>query len=392
MDDAIKLRDGKLHIFKQPGCQNYYFRFFVNGKYVTRTAKTSNLALAKSTAENFHDSYRFNNVTANGKPKHTWDEAEKGVLRSLALEDTASTSRIRTYSVKFAILRKFFDAKPLEEINKTDTLEEYVAWRRNVYRTYVRHDTLTNKTLRRDFDVLRALLKYALRQEWIDRICAFPKLRSAPKAGGWFSPSEWKHLKKVAKQWIAEAPHEEEKQQRLYVWDYSLFLVHTGLRVDEAFHVSFADISPDAQLKNVCYIKVRGGKMAGRMEETECIGLVGAVFAIQRRADANPEHKPTDLVFPKNPREKLHKLLTLAGLAKDQRGERRTAKNFRHTFIMFRLSQGVDVYKLAKNCRTSVDMISKHYGSYINSRMSRDELIKFNTEPQKEPKAKGVGT
>lgn len=392
MDDSIKLRDGKLHIFKQPGCQNFYYRFFVNGKYLTRTAKTSNLALAKSTAENFYDSYRFNHIAADGKHKHSWDEAEKGVLRSLGLEDTTSTSRIRTYSVKFAILRKCFDKKSIEEINKTNTLEEYVAWRRNVYRTYVRHDTLTNKTLRRDFDVLRAILKYALRQEWIERICTFPKLRSVPKAGGWFTLAEWKHLQKVAKQWIAEAQHEDEKQQRLYVWDYSLFLVHTGMRVDEAFHVSFADISLDAQLKTVCYIKIRGGKMAGRMKETECIGLVGAVSAIQRRAEAQPEHKPTDLLFPKNPREKLHKLLTLAGLDKDQRGERRTAKNFRHTFIMLRLLQGVDVYKLAKNCRTSVDMISQHYGSYINSRMSRDELIKFNIEPQNEPTAKGVGT
>ena len=389
MDNSIKLRDGKLHIFKQPGCQNYYFRFFYEGKYVTRTAKTSNLALAKSEAENFHDSYRFTHTTAEGKPTHTWDEAEKGVLRSLALEDATSTSRIRTYAVKFAILRKFFDAKSLEEINKTDTLEAYVAWRRNVYRTYVRHDTLTNKTLRRDFDVLRRILKYALRQEWIARICEFPKLGSVPKAGGWFTLAEWKHLQKVAKSWISQSRHEGEKQERLYVYDYMMFLVHTGLRVDEAFHVSFADISPDAQLKNVCYIKVHGGKMAGRMNETECIGLVGAVSAIQRRKDAQPEHKPTDPVFPKNPREKLHKLLTLAGLAKDHRGERRTAKNFRHTFIMLRLLQGVDVYKLAKNCRTSVAMISQHYGSYINSRMTRDELIKFNTEPLKEPKTVG---
>lgn len=387
MTDSLKLRDGKLHIFKQPGCANYYFKFFVNGKYLTRTTKTTNLALAKSTAENFYDSYKFTHLT-NGKFSHTWDEAEKGVLRSLALEDTASTSRLKTYKVKFAILRKFFDTKPIDVLNKTTTLEEYVAWRRTVYRTDKRHDTLTNKTLRRDFDCIRAVLKYALRQEWIDRICEFPQLRSVPKAGGWFTLIEWKHLQKVAKQWIAESRTERQKKVRHYIYDYIIFLIHTGLRVDEAFHVSFADISPDPQLATVCYIKVRGGKMAGRMKESECIGLVGAVSAIERRKAAHPTHKPTDLIFPENPRHMLHKLLTLAGIEKDQRGERRTAKNFRHTFIMLRLLQGVDVYKLAKNCRTSVEVISQHYGSYINARMSRDELIKFNMEPQKDPQSK----
>jgi len=387
MEDLLKCRDGKLHIFKQPGCQNYYYRFFVNGKYLTRTAKTNNLALAKSTAENFYDSYRFNNISTDGKHNHSWDEAEKGVLRSLSLEDTTSTSsRMRTYSVKFAILRKFFREKSIDEINKTNTLQEYIEWRRNVYRTYVRHDTLTNKTLRRDFDVLRALLKYALSQEWIDKICTFPKLRCTPNSGGWFEQTEWEHLQNIAKDWISEPQQKDEKQKRLYVFDYMMFLINTGIRVDEVFHVSFADISPDAQVKTVCYIKIRGGKMADRMKDSEYVGLADAVSAIERRKEAYPEHKPTDLLFPYNPREKLHKLLTLAGLAKDQQGRRMTARNFRHSYIMFRLLKGVDVYKLAKNCRTSVEVIEKHYGSPINARLSRDELIKFYNGPLREKK------
>ena len=381
-DEIIKLRDGRLHIFKQAGCQNYFYRFFVNGKYRTRTSKTSNLSLAKSTAETDYDSYRFNNLTADGKHSHAWDDAERGVLASLTLEEGTRTSRLTTYKVKLGVLRKFFGSMSLEQINKTKAVEEYVKWRRTVYQTHVHHEVVTNKTLRRDFDVLRAILKYALREGWIEKICELPILSVTPKAGGWFTLAEWKHLQKVARQWIERSPNEKEQRQREYIYDYMMFLVHTGLRVDEAFHVRYRDISPDEKDPRFCYITVRGGKLAYTMKATECIGLVGAVSAIERRKKTQPNHKPTDLLFPTNPRVKLHELLVAAGLDRDERGERRTAKNFRHTFIMLRLLQGVDVYKLAKNCRTSVSQIERHYGSYINARMSRDELTKFSDPPR----------
>jgi hypothetical protein len=72
----------------------------------------------------------------------------------------------------------------------------------------------------------------------------------------------------------------------------------------------------------------------------------------------------------------------------DDRKHRRTAKSFRHTYIMLRLLRGVDVYKLARNCRTSVKMIEQHYGSSINAKMSKDELLNFRSEPRKKGEEK----
>lgn len=387
-NEIIKLRDGRLHIFKQPKCENYFYRFFVNRKYLTRTTKTSNLSLAKSTAETAYDSYRFHNLTPDGNFSHSWDDAEKGVLASLSLEEETRSSRVQTYKVKLGVLRKFFGSMSLQQINKIQAVEEYVKWRRTVYQTHVHNEVVTNKTLRRDFDVLRAILKYALREGWIEKMCQFPVLTVTPKAGGWFTLAEWKHLQKVARQWIERSPNDKEHKEREYLYDYMMFLVHTGLRVDEAFHIQYRDISPDEKDSRFCYITVRGGKLAYTMKSSECIGLMGAVSSIERRKKANPERKPSDLLFPINPREKLRELLIAAGLERDERGARRTAKSFRHTFIMLRLLQGVDVYKLAKNCRTSVSQIERHYGSYINARMSRDELIKFSYPPNEKGTSK----
>ncbi len=71
--EIFKLCDGRLHIFKQPKCENYFYCFFVNGRYLTRTTKTSNLSLAKSIAETAYDSYHFNNLSPDGKFRHSWD-------------------------------------------------------------------------------------------------------------------------------------------------------------------------------------------------------------------------------------------------------------------------------------------------------------------------------
>jgi integrase len=157
------------------------------------------------------------------------------------------------------------------------------------------------------------------------------------------------------------------------------------MRVDEALHVRFEDVeihkgkkgrpNQDDE-KDYLFVKVKGGKLSYRIAANEMIGLVGAVTAVERLKCLTPNFQPTDLLFPINPRKMLHQLFNDAGLLFDEHGKRRTAKSFRHTYIMLRLLRGIDIYTLAKNCRTSVKMIEQHYGSYLTARMRRAELTK----------------
>ncbi len=376
--DVLKLRDGRLHLFRQPKSQNYFWRTFIDGKYLTRTTKTSNLALAKSLAENAYDKLHFTAVTPEGTRGHAWSVCEAGLIKSLQVDETRP-SRLTSHRVKLKILRLFFETRIVESI-RTKDIEDYIVWRKTVFkpsRENYHKGMVANKTLAADLLTLRQVLKFAKREQFIALVPDFPTISIIPHAKGWFTNDEWTNLRKVAMRWVTETDRPAEQQARQYVYDYMLFLVHTGMRVDEALCVRFDDVAPDPEDTKLCFITIRGGKLSYRMKPTECIGMVGAVNAIQRQRDARPDHLPADLVFPKNPRAQLHELLVLADLHKDERGERRTAKNFRHTFIMFRLLQGVDVFKLAKNCRTSVKMIEAHYGSYINARLSKKELTKF---------------
>ena len=41
----------------------------------------------------------------------------------------------------------------------------------------------------------------------------------------------------------------------------------------------------------------------------------------------------------------------------------------RHTYICFRLMEGADIYQIAKNCRTSVEMIENFYAAHIKTNL-----------------------
>jgi len=56
-------------------------------------------------------------------------------------------------------------------------------------------------------------------------------------------------------------------------------------------------------------------------------------------------------------------------LKTDREGNDRTSYSLRHTYISMRLMEGADIYQVAKNCRTSVEMIEKYYASHIKDRL-----------------------
>ena len=65
-------------------------------------------------------------------------------------------------------------------------------------------------------------------------------------------------------------------------------------------------------------------------------------------------------------------VLGAAGLKKGQVGQTRTMYSLRHTAIMFRLlyGKGIDLLTLARNARTSVQMIEKFYASQLTAEMN----------------------
>jgi hypothetical protein len=93
--------------------------------------------------------------------------------------------------------------------------------------------------------------------------------------------------------------------------------------------------------------------------------------------------QPTDLIFPKWQRELFRTILDEENLRVDREGRPRTAYSLRHTYICLRLMEGADIYQIAKNCRTSVEMIEKYYASHIKTNLVAAEINKMRPRPKK---------
>lgn len=61
-------------------------------------------------------------------------------------------------------------------------------------------------------------------------------------------------------------------------------------------------------------------------------------------------------------------------MKKDREGSARTFYSLRHTYISHRLLEGADIYQIAKNCRTSVEMIEKHYAAHIKDMIDAEAV------------------
>ena len=95
---------------------------------------------------------------------------------------------------------------------------------------------------------------------------------------------------------------------------------------------------------------------------------------------------PTHLIFPRWQRELFKTILDETNLRFDREGRPRTAYSLRHTYICLRLMEGADIYQIAKNCRTSVEMIEKYYAAHIKT--SLDAAAINVMRPKKNKKGK----
>jgi integrase len=99
---------------------------------------------------------------------------------------------------------------------------------------------------------------------------------------------------------------------------------------------------------------------------------------------ARPDRRT--FIFPKWQRELFKTILDEQNLRFDREGRPRTAYRLRHTYICLRLMEGADFYQIAKNCRTSVEMIEKYYAAHIKTSLDAAAINVMRPERNKKGK------
>jgi hypothetical protein len=113
-----------------------------------------------------------------------------------------------------------------------------------------------------------------------------------------------------------------------------------------------------------------------------CKSMPGAIMPFERVCKRK-NLKPTDKIFEKSPRELMNTVLDELNLKFDRDGHIRTSYSLRHSYICLRRHEGADIYQVAKNCRTSIELIEIYYGRHLknNSDASAVNVRKARPKP-----------
>jgi len=358
------------------------------------------LANSKDVAEDWYLTLAGKLKAGVLKTERTFREVAKQFMKEYVIitEGQRSPAWVKGHEIRLRLhLLPFFGRLGISEVT-SGKVQEY-----RVHRMTPPKDAPENwkpparSTLHDEIVTLRLCLKTAIRHGWLTHL---PDLSPPYRTQGkivhrpWFSPEEYKQFVAASRDYAQNPPREWDRWDAEQVHDYILFIANTGLRPDEAGNLQHRDVSiveDEATGKRILEIEVRGKRGVGF-----CKSMPNAVRVYERLRDrprrvgpsqterARRERgevgeplpqvirtpQPTDLVFPGEHKRIFNGILKRANLKFDRDGKSRTAYSLRHTYICLRLMDGADIYQVAKNCRTSVEMIEKFYAAHLKNTLN----------------------
>jgi len=417
---------GLVQLYKRTRSRYWQCSASYKGRQFRTSTKEDDLAQAKQFAEDWYLEVRGKmraGVLPEGK---TFAQAAEQFLKEYEVitEGQRSKKWVEGHGIRLRLhLLPFFGNFRLSEITP-GKVQEY-----RVHRMTTRPDPAHSRkasgngsapvdagsfkvpsrsTLHDEIVTLRQVLKTAIRHGWLSHLHDFsPPYRTQGKIAHrpWFSPEEYKQLYTATRQYAHDQKGKRHQWNAEQVHDYILFMANTGLRPDEAtaknlLHRDVTIAKDQATGGRILEIEVRGKRGVGY-----CKSMPAAVDYYQRllnretpesmRARKEAERQgikleaklpqPNDPVFPGNHIKLFNGVLSRTKLKVDREGNKRTAYSLRHTYICMRLMEGADIYQIAKNCRTSVEMIEKFYAAHIKNTLDAASINVMRSRAARQP-------
>ncbi len=241
---------------------------------------------------------------------------------------------------------------------------------------------LSPGSLKKHTNLLSKILKLAMRENLIDRMPMMPSIKLSDSPRGWFSIKEYDELRKKLQELIDKGLVVRGQKITKELSYLVTFMVNTFLRPSDLKNLRHRNIEVVENEQKYLRITTEQSK-------TENLPIVSMEFAINIYKDIlnlRIESKKDDYVFFPNISNRdramkimssqFNEVLKYADLKNSSSGEPRTLYSLRHTAIMLRLTKGdhIDLLTLARNARTSVDMIERFYAKPLSAEMNVDKL------------------
>ena len=383
----------KLVIYLTPSSKFYWARVFYNGRYYTKTTKTTDAALAKRFAVKFYES-----VLANAHQTHTGKKSKAfSVVGRKFLESIKDNQRKSAYDNDTSR----FENGILQFFNEQDVSTITNAQISNFLSELVKRE-LSPATQKHYLVVLRKILKFAIANDLAEKLPLFPKVSGymqTEQKRDYFTFEEYKLLVAAAEKLALERLLVRGVLVTLEMKFLIQFMVNSFIRPSDLRVIKHKHVNVREQGKEYWVTLTHP---ATKTTATEVQAMPGTVGIYRQLCEVHKELKnpmgPDDFIFFPTYKNRDTAMAVIArifrqilaeSLIDESTGKNLTLYSLRHTSIMLRLIKGdVNTLALARNARTSQQMVDRFYAAHLTTEHVRQQLHGFiaKTPPAKKTK------
>ena len=395
----------KLALYKMAASPFWQVRCWMMGRTHRRSTKTHNLKRAQQFAKAFFEELVVYNTQAQATLAAQEAQAD-------ALNATGRMGKTKTRS--FGDLAELMFANEQSRCDRGEFSRGSVQVLRNRLDVYVlprwgQHmpqevdfsallafvqmlsAKMSSITVSQYLVVVRKVLSYAVSVGSLAYLPEFPKIKVSSTSRGAFTPSEYWRIVRTARQLRGQAHPQSRTVLRT---NYKLRSNDLNMPPDVAWCMVFmvnSFIRPSdlktLKHKHVEVVRHQNTYLrltlpATKKHDKPMVTLQPAVRVYERlRAHhgLSGKARPEDYLFLPHIKDRNYALMVLSlhfnwilrltGLKQGALGQDRSLYSLRHSSITFRLlyGQGIDLLTLARNARTSVNVINNHYASTVSS-------------------------
>ncbi len=392
----------KLKIYRIAASRFWQIRLYDEHakKTIKRSSQSEHKAEAFKAAKALYEQVVFQRlIGASTSAKSRFDVCAKAMMelqqsRVVRKELSLAAHQNDQYFLEATILPRF---RTLDVADVTfDELEKFVA---------KLGETLSGSSILRYLGLVRKVLEYARNRHLLQTLPQFPKVQKQDQPRGWFRPSEYNALLARAKQLVGQvvefqpatdaATGKRQEVRRVTITsdlpNMIAFMVNGFIRPTDLKNMRHKHI----EIIRGDHTFLRLTLPESKKHDKPIVTLEKAVAIYEEIQTENTKSElaaPDDYVFMPtytNRETALRKLqqqfnyvLQDLNFKKGALDEDRTIYSLRHTCIMFRLLEGdnIDLLTLARNARTSVEMIERFYASQLSGEMNIDALQSNRTK------------
>lgn len=401
----------KLYIYKLKASKFWWARYFANGNAVRKSTKTENKRLAIEFAKQFYDEITMGARAGRGAAlaATSFDVCLKQMLEAdKAAFDRGDITKITYDNNKYRYdksIRPFFTGMDVREIDY---------YQIDRYLNEISQQALSSSTISSYLRLVRRVLVYAARRRLITAVPEIPAVRVKDKPRGWFNTSEYRKLWSAAQrlagrvievrkyydaegekhtQYIdkdSDAPklgkllrsvRMTEDLRRLIVFMVNSYIRPSDIKTMQHKHIEVAQRDGHVFLRLT--IPPSKGHSNPIVTMHKAVETYQALREYHKREGLIGDNPSDEYVFLpqyvdnrdyalKQLQRQWDVLMAETGLSSGVAGEERTIYSLRHTAIMYRLlyGDGINTLLLARNARTSVDMIDRFYAKPLTGEMN----------------------